>query len=66
MNKLQEIAHFMEKEIELSEERLLDDENPMYDGVNVGIRARNELLRNHAALCQRIMDFANGKRKHLW
>lgn len=57
MDSIEEIRHFLEKEIEISERRLeADPQNLFYDGVDVGRLKSKKLIKNHISFCKRIIQ----------
>lgn len=57
MNSIDDVIHFFEMEIEQTKE-WLDDENmsPIFNGVNVGFKEAELLMKHHIRYCQNIID----------
>lgn len=53
--KVDEVARYLQSEIEKAERYMADNDNAMYDGVLVGTPSQRELNRKHIWFCKNIL-----------
>lgn len=54
--KVDEVAGYLQSEIDRTELYMSDNDNPMYDGVLVGTPSQRELNRKHIWFCKHILE----------
>lgn len=57
--KVDGVAEFLKSEIRICDKRLEEEQNPYYDGVNVGFTNAQELTINHIRFCKKLLEMMN-------